>query len=271
MTESDVRRRLVEALEADLVGPFVPDDHPQGGQEILPIAPSRWYLTGFLAPQGGRVPDADDQDSIDGGLAAVDDKQSEDAGSDEPEPKRPVRFPASMGLSVFLPPGDGDAIHVDVSYADYDKIDVAIDKAEKKQTGWKRVPHGPVRVAVRLDAGTLAQKDGIPVPESRGLVLRGELRTTEMEGLEPGTRVLSLFHDLSRDAAGARRGVLDRIRNLMTTGTYERFRRVARQSGRINLRALPSGVDCPSLPPGASCLRERRLRVPGRPRGAPGG
>lgn len=221
MIPSDVRQRLVEALEADLVGPFVPDTDPQGGQEILPIAPSRWYLTGFLAPQGGRVPDADDQDSIDGGLSAVDDKQSEDAGSDEPEPKRPVRFPASMGLSVFLPPGDGDAIQVDVSYADYDKVEVALDKAEKKQTGWKRVPHGPVRVAVPLDAGILAQKDGIPVPESRGLVLRGELRTTEMEGLEPGTRVLSLF--LVND-----RGAVERDRDtqfvfqVRLTVTYER-------------------------------------------------
>ena len=43
MNELDVRRRLVEALEADLVGPFVPDAHAQGGQEVLPIAPSRWW------------------------------------------------------------------------------------------------------------------------------------------------------------------------------------------------------------------------------------
>jgi hypothetical protein len=206
MNEADVRSRLVEALAADLVGPFVPDDHPQGGQEVLPIAPSRWYLTGFLAPQGGRVPDAEDQDSVDGGLAAGDDKQTEDAGQEEPEPKRPVRFPASMGLSVFLPPGEADAIAVDVWYADYDKIEIAIDRAEKKQTGWKRVPHGPVRVAVPLDAALLAHKDGIPVPGSRGLVLRGELRTTDMDGLEAGTRVLSLF--LVND-----RGALDRDRD----------------------------------------------------------
>src|SRR6187200_1150097 len=122
MKEIDVRKRLVGALEADLVGPFVPDLHPQGGQEVLPIAPSRWYLTGFLAPQGGRKPDQDDPDSVDGGLAAGNDTQAEDAGQEEPEQKRPVRFPASMGLSVFLPPGKADAIEVDVWYADYDKI-----------------------------------------------------------------------------------------------------------------------------------------------------
>ena len=193
MNEVDVRRHLIKALEADLIGPFVPDSHAQGGQEVLPIAPSRWYLTGFLAPQRGRVPDAEDRDSTDGGLAAGNESSAEDAGSEEPEPKRPVRFPASMGLSVFLPPGSGDSIHVDVWYADYDKIEVAIDRDDKKRIGWKRVPYGPIPVQVPLDASVLQTKDGIPVPGSRGLVLKGELRKTAMDGLEPGTRVLSLF------------------------------------------------------------------------------
>ncbi|MRG95723.1 DISARM system helicase DrmA [Polyangium spumosum] len=193
MNETDVRKRLVDALEADLVGPFVPDTHAQGGQEILPLAPSRWYLTGFLAPEGGRVPDPEDRDSTDGSLAAGSESSAEDAGAEEPEPKRPVRFPASMGLSVFLPPGVGDTIQVDVWYADYDKVEVAIDRDDKKKTGWKRVPYGPVPVTVPLDASVLQHKDGIPVPGSRNLVLKGELRTTTMDGLDPGTRVLSLF------------------------------------------------------------------------------
>lgn len=191
MKELPVRQRLVEALAADLIGPFVPDGHPQGGQEILPLPPSRWYLTGFLSPQGGRAPDADDNESTDGELAAGAETQSEDAGSEEPEPKRPVRFPASMGLSVFLPPGQDDHIEVDVWYADYDKIEVALEHTDSKKTGWKRVPHGPVRVPVPLDPVALGK--GVRVQESRGLTLRGELRTTTMEGLQPGTRVLSLF------------------------------------------------------------------------------
>jgi hypothetical protein len=193
MNETDVRQRLVEALEADLVGPFVPDSHAQGGQEVLPIAPSRWYLSGFLAPQAGRVPDADDRDSTDDGLAAGSESQAEDAGTEEPEPKRPVRFPASMGLSVFLPPDKSDSIDVDIWYADYDKIELAREHSERKVVGWKRVPHGPVRVRVPLDAGAIQKKEGILIPGSRGLVLKGELRTTDMDGLKAGTRVLSLF------------------------------------------------------------------------------
>lgn len=192
MREKEIRQRLVEALEADLIGPFVPDDHAEGGQEILPLPPSRWYLTGFLAPQGGRAPDAEDSESTDGELAAGEDNQAEDAGNDAPEPKRPVRFPASMGLSVFLPPGNGDSLDVDVWFADYDKVEVPIEKEDRKKTGWKRVPHGPVRVSVPLDS-TLLQAKGVDVPLSRGLTLRGELRTTAMEGLVRGTRVLSLF------------------------------------------------------------------------------
>ncbi|MBI2395959.1 MAG: DNA/RNA helicase [Deltaproteobacteria bacterium] len=193
MNEAAIRQRLVEALEADLIGPFVPDAHEQGGEEILPIAPSRWYLTGFLAPQGGGVPDAEDRDSTDDSLAAGSETQAEDAGNDEPEPKRPVRFPASMGLSVFLPKGQGDAIDIDVWYADYDKIEVPLEHSERKVVGWKRMPFGPVRVRVPLDPVALQRRDGIPVPLSRGLILRGELRTTQMDGLPAGTRVLSLF------------------------------------------------------------------------------
>src|SRR5690606_34269248 len=110
---------------------------------------------------------------------------------EEPEAKRPIRFPASMGMSVFLPPGEGDSIDAFVYFADYDKIELALDRADKKVTGWKRVPHGPVKVTVPLDPKALEK--GVSRPELMGLVLKGELRTTDMAGLEKGTRVLSLF------------------------------------------------------------------------------
>jgi hypothetical protein len=192
VNELDVRGHLVKALEADLVGPFVSEGDVQGGQEVLPLAPSRWYLTGFLAPQGGRAPDSEDSES-EGELAAGNSSQAEDAGTDEVEPKRQNHFPASMGLSVFLPPGSGDEIAVDVWYADYDKVEVPRDHSERMVPGWRRVPHGPVRVAVKLDPKVIQASSGIAVPGSRGLTLRGELRTTSMEGLPTNTRVLSLF------------------------------------------------------------------------------
>lgn len=53
MTSADVRIQLVSALETDLIGPG------KGSaleSEVLPQAPSRWYLTGFLVPLDAGVP-----------------------------------------------------------------------------------------------------------------------------------------------------------------------------------------------------------------------
>lgn len=198
--ELEVRRRLVEALHADLIGPFLPRDHPAGGEEILPLPPSRWYLTGFLAPQGARDPDVDDEESQEGGLASDDDSQAEDAGEAEPETKRPVRFPASMGLSVFLPPGEGDELTVDLRFADYDKVETAEDHEERKSTGWKRVPHEELGIRIPLDRRVLEGREGIRVPNTSGLCFRGELRNTAIDGLPEGARMLSLFLVNEREA-----------------------------------------------------------------------
>ncbi len=196
MTPAEVRSQLVAALQADLIGPFLSADHPGGGQEVLPLPPSRWYLTGFLAPHHDRAPDPDDTEAQ-GELASGNDSQAEDAGTTEPDTKRPQRFPASMGLSVFLPPppadGSVDHIEVEVRYADYVKEEISEDTEKKARDGWRRVPCGPHTIQVPLDPKRLATREGIRWPESSMLQLRGELRTTEIDGLPPGTRVLSLF------------------------------------------------------------------------------
>jgi len=200
MTSVDVRAQLVAALEADLVGPFalgVPGVSPadaHASAEVLPMSPSRWYFTGFLAPDTARTPDKEDLESHGGDFAAGNDGQAEDAGSAEPENARPIRFPASMGLSVFLPPGPAsgdDHLEVEVSYANYDPIEIAEDTEDRRKVGWKRVPHGPVSVKLDLDPARLAK--GVPVPGSIGLTIVGELRFTSMEGLGDGARVLSLW------------------------------------------------------------------------------
>lgn len=199
--EVDVRDRLVAALEADLVGPFalgtegISDADAWEAEETLTLSPSRWYLTGFLAPSGSQEPEKDDLDSHGGELAAGSETAADDAGSEEPEAKKPPSFPASMGLSVYLPPrragASEDAIEVEIAYADYDKVAIALDREEKKLNGWKRVPHGPMRFAVPLDEARL--REGLPVPDSVGLRIYGELQTTDIDALAPGTRVLSLF------------------------------------------------------------------------------
>jgi len=47
MKPVEVRSQLVDALRLDLVGP---DNGSDLEAEILPQAPSRWYLNGFLVP-----------------------------------------------------------------------------------------------------------------------------------------------------------------------------------------------------------------------------
>ena len=47
MTSVEVRQQLVNALGLDLIGPEGESDLLA---EVLPQAPSRWYLTGFLVP-----------------------------------------------------------------------------------------------------------------------------------------------------------------------------------------------------------------------------
>lgn len=200
MNSAEVRARLLAALEADLVGPFslgIPGTtrtDAESSAEVLPLPPSRWYFTGFLAPQTQRAPEKDDLDSHGGDFASGSESQAEDAGAEEPEPARPIRFPASMGLSVYLPPqppGGPDSIDVELSYADYDPVEIAEDTEDSKKTGWKRIPHGPIRFPVPLDAKLLAV--GVPVPQSVKLRMIGELRSTSMEGLGTDARVLSLW------------------------------------------------------------------------------
>src|SRR5262245_23249844 len=116
---ADVRAHLVAALEADFVGPFTPEpaDGSKPSPELLPLPPSRWYLTGFLAPQEGRDPEEPTDEEELGGGDEEDD--AAEVASAEPEPKRPNRLPASMGLSVLLPPGGPDVATATVVYADY--------------------------------------------------------------------------------------------------------------------------------------------------------
>ena len=65
MKPVEVRRELADALKLDLVGPSERLGSPT---EVLPQAPSRWYLTGFLVPldadQSQKV-DEDSNDSVD--------------------------------------------------------------------------------------------------------------------------------------------------------------------------------------------------------------
>ena len=115
---TDLRASLVAALRADLVGPFSQADGAASTEELT-LAPSRWYLTGFLAPKSDReTKDPTSEDEFATGAGDED----EDEPAQEPEPKQKNAFPASMGLSVLLPAAKGaESIEVTVSFAEYVK------------------------------------------------------------------------------------------------------------------------------------------------------
>lgn len=84
-----VRAHLLDALHADLVGPF---DGDPNSAEVLLRPPSRFYLTGFLAPSGDRDP----------GNPTDDDEFDADNSSDPrppPAPSIPIASPTPIPTS----------------------------------------------------------------------------------------------------------------------------------------------------------------------------
>src|ERR1700730_13963540 len=129
MTSSvDIRARIVNVFRRDLIGPGAQDDDL--AKERLNESPSRWYLTGFLAPAEDALglegvddegdPSAQEEMEID-----VEEPDTDGAGGaagDNEEPEAPNarrRFlPSSVGLTVLLDP-DVKEIEARISWGDY--------------------------------------------------------------------------------------------------------------------------------------------------------
>lgn len=189
---TDPRAHLVRALEADLIGPFTLDP---ASTETLPLAPTRWYLTGFLAPQHAQPQDSELDDEE---LAVGDDEDDPDSGTPDRAPKGPRQFAASIGLSVLLPPAGGtDHVSVALHYADYVAVDATAAEATadakplaaSKKIRWTRVPRSPLTLDLSLDGAALAKGSEI----APGLWIEGQLGSARAPGLPPHTRALSVF------------------------------------------------------------------------------
>ena len=212
----EVRAELVHKLRRDLVGPGPGPEHADLAQEILKDVPSRFYLTGYLAPREElRAVDAaaedDERDTETGDEEIVAPNTADIGGAradDDPPadgPVSPRRYkPSSIGLTVLLPP-DTDSLEAVVTWGDY-CTEPPLDEAlflpaeEKEEEGgkrkplptvhWRRVPRGPVSVRLPLVEGRSKQ---ILVPDSAatqrpggGLVLETMVRRYEMTLPEGG-------------------------------------------------------------------------------------
>jgi len=191
-TESaDVRERLVEALQLDLVGPW--SGHRLAEERLGGwIRPSTWYLTGFLIPSGtlpDKAADADEDDDLDAIPQAA--GLSEESSEDRKAAKKGY-FPSSLGLS-FLVPQEAHEITVFARWADYALAEIQ-DSEGKPLSVWQRLPR-EVSIVVRL-AG-VSKAEPIVVPGSDGLQLYVAERTIAAADLEEripsGTRAVSVF------------------------------------------------------------------------------
>ena len=203
----EVRESLIRALKADLVGPMKDD-------EVLPSAPSRWYLTGFLvptaAPEEHRVdPLADEALENEVHLDAA------DGAADDVRPPRPF-LPSSMGMS-FLVPADVDELNVTVTWGDYLELtdEETREWKERERAGsrggrtvpapqeqvegeeeepeslrfryWRRWRTFVAEVPVPLRVGKPIQ-----VPGGNGVKLRAVVRSVQV-GTQRGSKAVSLF------------------------------------------------------------------------------
>lgn len=188
MNSSDVRARLTQALRLDLVGPE--PDEPQIG-EVLAVAPSRWYLTGFLAPWS--APAAQKQDDDDQGELEVTEATTqgdEDDTSAEPPPARRGHFPSSLGVSVLVPSG-ASSLRITARWGDYTPREVG----SRPDIEWQRRERRET-VAVKL-VDDRADPPIAALPESNGLEIMTSVRRIrrpeDLPGLPAGARAVSVF------------------------------------------------------------------------------
>ena len=202
MKSVEVREDLINALRLDLIGPG--PGHPHES-EILPQAPSRWYLTGFLVPYEApesqrRDAVSDEQIDLPGMAGGTDDDERPERASG-----RKVFLPSSLGVSVLVP-ANCQVIKVKAFWGDY-RLLQSSGGAEGTGTSsppgrapqqWQRTQR-VFALAIPVPKST-NKPIHTDIPESGGVRIVTSVRPVKMDGvgnagslLPPGTRSVSMF------------------------------------------------------------------------------
>jgi hypothetical protein len=225
-TPSEVRSEMVQALKLDLVGP---DNAHAFAHELLPDAPSRWYMCGFLVPSSAPTEQKSDETSADEIDSGDDTKGADDAAPPDRATARKSLLPSSMGLSMLVAPGvealeakvawgdylyegavePGDALPTTETAAELHDKPVSIQGDEKMEgqedgaTGTSASPKGYRREPREEAVSIVLPKPGgkpkeFPVPNSGGLTVSVTVRAVPAAGLAgsrlpAGTRSVSVF------------------------------------------------------------------------------
>lgn len=181
-TATEVRARLVTTLRRDLMGPGPEDADLE--RERLRENPSRWYLTGFLAPAPDSAALAGAETLEDEGDPLIGDDEGgdpetgrarapDDAPADEPS-ARPRRLPSSLGLTVLVEAAVQE-VEVTLTWGDYATVpplppDILLDEDKHfdpalKTVQWQRIPG---QQTLRIPVPEEGRGDRILVPESGG-------------------------------------------------------------------------------------------------------
>jgi hypothetical protein len=189
MKPVEVRSQLVDALKLDLVGPSERLGSPD---EVLPQAPSRWYLTGFLVPLDAEQSQRGDEDSTEEVDAANDAGGADDATTPEPASARQRYLPSSSGLSLLVPSAT-HKLKVNVRWGDY-KLSKS-DDGHGGQEEWKRGQREE-ELTIGVPEKTKRPRE-TEVPRSGGLHVALSVRPVASDGAEGGlpkeTRSASVF------------------------------------------------------------------------------
>ena len=227
MTDSTTARaKIVELFRRDLIGPS-PEDTDLAN-EVLKERPSRWYLTGFLAPVSSpnTIEDKEEEDDLftqeeaETSVSGDDTDGSGGVAGDSSEPEAPNThrryFPSSIGLTVLLKP-EVAKINAVVTWGDYEAVSISEEagkekleetvnakekkssKDEEKSVHWKRSPeHRKIDIPVIDGRGNTIQ-----IPDSSGSKdLAGglEIEThsrivnlSRLDGSQEEKRILSVF------------------------------------------------------------------------------
>ena len=211
MESNEVREKLIDALNLDLIGPS--DKEESLENELLSQAPSRWYLTGFLVPTAASEEQKSDEDSgeeIDEieQISGIDDSKKPDKAA----AKRSF-FPSSIGLS-FLLSKNSKNISINCSWGDYDiepygDTEGNVEQEKKKDASqygnWRRTFFNEtVSLVVPDKTTTPITKD---VPNSGGMKVVLSVRPLNFDGaakemVEVGTKSVSVFLVNEREPTG---------------------------------------------------------------------
>ncbi len=220
LSAEQVRSGLVDVLRRDLIGPGPQD--VDIARERLKENPSRWYLTGYLAPapetagaaaKAVAEPLEDEGDPHYGEDEGSDPetgraRASDDSPADEPS-ARPRRLPSSLGLTVLVDASVRE-VEVRLTWGDYTTIPplssgVLLDEQAQYDPAyrfveWQRVP---AEATIRLQVPENGRGSPLLVSGSGGaqhpagaLVLEAHARpysVTEPGGSQTHLRVLTVM------------------------------------------------------------------------------